>query len=188
MPDDRIAVLPHKALPLSGDDCHCALCGMVIKRVPGGSGPVWIHDHSGAVAGFPDASTRRVVKGLMDELGPSPWDAGALTKLANWLARLGFAVEESDASVEEYIAGLAMANARNNQWRCTDRDGRQLLVAMHVQVLGPRKDELHQGRGSVTRLLPGIEPEVPNVVVTDDNGTDITVNCVNVMIEPPGWV
>lgn len=39
----------HKAAP-GPRDYHCGVCGQVIKSVPGGSGPVWVHVDSGAVA------------------------------------------------------------------------------------------------------------------------------------------
>lgn len=45
----------HKANPRERDAettgaAHCVTCGAWIKRVPGGHGPIWIHEDSGAVA------------------------------------------------------------------------------------------------------------------------------------------
>lgn len=190
MTDLGIMVLPHKATPLERDQYWCALCGRLIRKAPGGSGPLWVHAESGAVASFPEQNTRLVIRGLLDKLGPCPWGAEALAVLADWLAALGFTVEESTASAEEYIQGLAQAHGRNDEWRCSDRGGNQLLVGQRVTLLGPRAKDAHKGEGSVTRLLPGAPADVPNVVVTDDNGLDITVNCVNVEIDPryqPDW-
>lgn len=42
--------LVHKAAPVSEDDLHCDVCGQVVRKVPGGQGPTWIHADSGAVA------------------------------------------------------------------------------------------------------------------------------------------
>lgn len=39
----------HKAQPCDRP-YHCGACGQVIKSVPGGSGAVWVHADSGAVA------------------------------------------------------------------------------------------------------------------------------------------
>jgi hypothetical protein len=40
----------HKAVPGIVRGYHCRVCGQGIKRVPGGSGPVYVHADSGAVA------------------------------------------------------------------------------------------------------------------------------------------
>lgn len=39
----------HKAVD-GTDPGHCAICGQRIKSVPGGQGPTWVHQDSGAVA------------------------------------------------------------------------------------------------------------------------------------------
>jgi hypothetical protein len=39
----------HKAVPYEVT-WHCAICGQVIKRVPGGAGTTYVHRDSGAVA------------------------------------------------------------------------------------------------------------------------------------------
>ncbi len=45
----------HKAEPVNPDPApmynECTHCGEVIKRVPGGHGPTWVHDSTGCVAG-----------------------------------------------------------------------------------------------------------------------------------------
>jgi len=46
----------HKAEPLpgTGDNgvAYCRHCDHDIKRVPGGQGPTWVHEETGAVAGY----------------------------------------------------------------------------------------------------------------------------------------
>lgn len=44
----------HKAEPLDSSTTAqqpCAVCWQEVKRVPGGSGPTWVHVATGAVAG-----------------------------------------------------------------------------------------------------------------------------------------
>lgn len=40
----------HKAEPSENFWNKCATCGQWIKKVPGGQGPTWVHEDSGAVA------------------------------------------------------------------------------------------------------------------------------------------
>jgi len=46
----------HKAEPLPGTgdsgEAYCRHCDHDIKRVPGGQGPTWVHEETGAVAGY----------------------------------------------------------------------------------------------------------------------------------------
>jgi hypothetical protein len=42
----------HKAAPIeTHDGLVCATCKLEVKKVPGGSGPTWVHTATGAVAG-----------------------------------------------------------------------------------------------------------------------------------------
>lgn len=50
--------LIHKAVPVDGDESHCAHCGQAIRRVTGGQGPIYVHSDSGAVAA-PNPPDRR---------------------------------------------------------------------------------------------------------------------------------
>jgi len=56
--DDDLLHKVHKAAPLPTADVtettsHCVVCGQMIRRVPGGQGPVWVHP-DGAVAATND--------------------------------------------------------------------------------------------------------------------------------------
>jgi len=85
--------LIHKAMPVPGAELapHCAVCGQRITLVPGGSGPVWVHADSGAVAApnpggtlTPREAARRLARRLSisTSTGPPAYSQPELNKLA----------------------------------------------------------------------------------------------------------
>lgn len=61
----------HKAEPAIGFfPPVCATCGEFVAKVPGGSGPVWVHEATGAVAGSGSPAGEEATAGYFaDEMG-----------------------------------------------------------------------------------------------------------------------
>lgn len=96
----------HKAEP-GRDLLHCGICGQWIRKVPGGSGPAWVHSDSGAVAAPnppPDGAVKATVNLLITHperyvTSSGTYADGYLDALIDLLTGLGLL--RPDASYEE---------------------------------------------------------------------------------------
>jgi hypothetical protein len=76
----------HKAEPSELNADRCAVCGYLIKQVPGGRGPVWVHSGSGTVAA-PNPPARQSpdeVRRAMVESGQQAADLAASQGTCDW--------------------------------------------------------------------------------------------------------
>lgn len=113
----------HKAEPLDASfhgEQPCRRCGRTAKRVPGGSGPVWVHADSGAVVGKDEP----VVEDPLDltKLDLSGLDREELLKLVQRVND-----EWDSRSVSSFLEALKEALA-------SDKDV-QTGIALHGQVV-----------------------------------------------------
>jgi hypothetical protein len=94
----------HKATPpgshpgeRSIDDC--AVCGETIHKVPGGHGMTWVHDSTGAVAGF-----------LPDD------EANGDGKAASYVPTHRSKLDGSEAMQVGTLSALVLRNENGDEW------------------------------------------------------------------------